>query len=88
MDNVIAFKRARLKQCDASSEGDLLTQLMQAEDAHSPGKPLFSDRELRDNTLTFMAAGHETTSTALSWALYLLAQHPSVVATLRQVKPA
>ncbi|CAJ0650557.1 5296_t:CDS:2 [Entrophospora sp. SA101] len=34
--------------------------------------------------MTFLAAGHETTSTALSWSLYLLAKHPEVQDCLRQ----
>ncbi|CAH1763144.1 4024_t:CDS:2 [Entrophospora sp. SA101] len=34
--------------------------------------------------MTFLAAGHETTGTAISWALYLLAKHPEVQDHLRQ----
>lgn len=36
----------------------------------------FSDEELRNETITLMIAGHETTANALSWFWYLLAQHP------------
>jgi cytochrome P450 len=35
-----------------------------------------SDRELRDEVLTLLTAGHETTAVALTWAIWLLAQHP------------
>ena len=35
-----------------------------------------TDRELRDQVLTFIGAGHETTAVALAWTLYLLSQHP------------
>jgi cytochrome P450 len=37
-----------------------------------------STAELRDNLLTFIVAGHETTALALSWAFYLLAHHPDI----------
>jgi len=39
-----------------------------------------SDRDARDEIVTFVLAGHETTATALTWASYLLAQHPEVSA--------
>jgi cytochrome P450 len=41
-----------------------------------------SDRELRDQLVTLLAAGHETTATALAWALERLARHPHVLARL------
>ena len=36
-----------------------------------------TDRQLRDEVLTMLLAGHETTSLALSWTYYLLSQHPA-----------
>lgn len=42
-----------------------------------------SDRQLRDEVVTIMLAGHETTANALSWTLYLLARHPEAMAKLR-----
>ena len=53
---------------------DLLDLLLQARDEET-GEGL-SDQELRDETLTIFAAGHETTANALSWTWYLLATHP------------
>ncbi len=50
---------------------DLLDLLMSAQDPESGRK--MTKRELRDNILTFVAAGHETTTLALAWALYLCA---------------
>ncbi|KAH8692250.1 putative cytochrome P450 monooxygenase [Talaromyces proteolyticus] len=44
----------------------------------------FSDDELVDQMLTFLAAGHETTASALTWACYLLCQYPDVQNRLRQ----
>jgi cytochrome P450 len=41
-----------------------------------------SDREARDEIVTFVLAGHETTATALTWASYLLARHPEVSARI------
>ena len=38
------------------------------------------DREIRDQLMTLLIAGHETTATGLAWALDLLAHHPDVVA--------
>jgi cytochrome P450 len=43
-----------------------------------------TDRELRDQVLTIVMAGHETTAKSLTWALYLLDRHPDVMATLVQ----
>jgi cytochrome P450 len=42
----------------------------------------FDDREIRDQVLTMLMAGHETTAKALSWTSYLLDQHPDVAARL------
>ncbi|QGA21747.1 hypothetical protein EYB26_009458 [Talaromyces marneffei] len=44
----------------------------------------FSDDELVDQMLTFLAAGHETTARALTWACYLLCQHPDIQSRLRE----
>ncbi|KAI1810819.1 cytochrome P450 [Poronia punctata] len=44
----------------------------------------FSDEQLKDQLLTFLAAGHETTSSALSWACYLLSKHPEYQEKLRE----
>ncbi|KAF4340270.1 isotrichodermin C-15 hydroxylase (cytochrome P-450 monooxygenase CYP65A1) [Fusarium beomiforme] len=44
----------------------------------------FSDESLKDQLLTFLAAGHETTSSALTWASYLLAKHPEYQDKLRE----
>ncbi|HEX7266691.1 MAG TPA: cytochrome P450, partial [Streptosporangiaceae bacterium] len=46
-------------------------------DAQDEGSPL-TDREVRDQVLVFLLAGHETTSTALTYTLHLLGRHPDV----------
>lgn len=54
---------------------DLLDMMLNAEDPETGRK--MSTKELRDNLLTFVIAGHETTALALSWAIYLLAFDPA-----------
>ncbi|EXJ90924.1 hypothetical protein A1O1_04030 [Capronia coronata CBS 617.96] len=44
----------------------------------------FTDEELVDNMMTFLAAGHETTASAFTWAVYMLCQHPEIQTRLRQ----
>ncbi|HEY3019453.1 MAG TPA: cytochrome P450 [Solirubrobacteraceae bacterium] len=52
---------------------DVLSLLLQAR--HDDGEPM-SDRELRDELMTLLVAGHETTATAVSWAVERLLRHP------------
>lgn len=54
---------------------DILSLLVKSND--------FTDHELAHQVLTFLAAGHETTSSTLSWCIYLLAQHPEIQNELR-----
>lgn len=55
---------------------DLLDLLLGGEDPETHRK--MTTAELRDNLLTFIVAGHETTALALSWSLYLMAHAPEV----------
>jgi len=61
--------------------GDLLDTLLRTNDGES-GQ--MSDRQLRDELMTLFLAGHETTAIALSWTVYLLAQHPEADAALAE----
>ena len=61
--------------------GDLLSMLLAARDEET-GSAL-SDREVRDQVITFIGAGHETTAVALAWTFYLLDQNPAVADRLR-----
>ncbi|MFJ8311017.1 MULTISPECIES: cytochrome P450 [unclassified Streptomyces] len=63
----------------AEERDDLLDRLLAARDEE--GRPL-SPREVRDEAVTLWAAGHETTSTALTWAVYLLSRAPEARARL------
>jgi cytochrome P450 len=53
--------------------GDVVSMLLAARD--EDGSAL-SDVQVRDQLMTFLAAGHETTANALTWSLYLLSQNP------------
>jgi cytochrome P450 len=64
---------SRRRAPDLADRDDILSLLLQAR--HADGRPM-SDRELRDELMTLLVAGHETTATALSWAIELLARHP------------
>ena len=44
----------------------------------------FSDEQLVDHLMTFLAAGHETTATALIWAVYMLCRYPNIQKRLRE----
>ena len=56
--------------------GDLLSMLLAVRDEET-GESM-NNEQLRDEILTLILAGHETTATALSWTWYLLSQHPEV----------
>jgi cytochrome P450 len=66
----------------AKAPPDLLDLLMAGSDPESGRK--MTTAELRDNLLTFIVAGHETTALTLSWALYLCAFDPVVQAAARE----
>ena len=66
---MIAERRAR-----GESGDDLLGMLMDAEDEDGP----MPDRQVRDEALTILLAGHETTANALTFCLWLVARHPDV----------
>lgn len=58
---------------------DILTLMMSAHDEQGVG---MTDEELRDELMTLLVAGHETTATALAWAFYWLHSAPSVLDNL------
>jgi cytochrome P450 len=55
-------------------ETDLLSMLLSARDEETGDG--MTDRQVRDEVMTMLLAGHETTSIALSWIYYLLSRHP------------
>lgn len=72
--HMIAAMKAKLEKGETMGV-DILSVAMQ-----SGG---FSDENLVDQMMTFLLAGHETTSTALQWVVYALCKHPSIQTRLR-----
>lgn len=75
MRALIAQKRAAVNHGN-----DILSSLMEAHDEESGHR--FSEDELLGHLSTFFAAGYETSTSALTWTLFLLAQHPQIAADL------
>lgn len=76
----IAGQRAET-QGDRDNRIDILSLMLSARD--EAGEPM-SDRELRDELMALLFAGHETTATAMAWALYWTHHHPEVRTKLLQ----
>ncbi|MGC9987882.1 MAG: cytochrome P450 [Terriglobales bacterium] len=70
--NTHVYKIIHLRREHGSEAEDLLSTLMEARD--EDGSQM-NDLQLRDEVMTFLLAGHETTALALSWAWYLLGQN-------------
>lgn len=67
---VIAERRA-----SSQDAGDIISMLLAARDEDGTA---LSDRQVRDEAMTILLAGHETTANMLTWTLYLLARHAAV----------
>ena len=67
--------RERREAPDLADRSDVLSRLIRV--SEEQGDPL-SDTELRDQLVTLLLAGHETTATALAWALHELGRHPDL----------
>lgn len=83
VEQLIATKRRRIAQGESNDAAhqDLLTILMLARDKET-GEAM-SDAQLRDEVMTLLIAGHETTANALSWLWVLLDRHPDEQERLR-----
>ncbi len=80
VDNLIYGFIANRRQTGESRD-DLLDMLLNAVDEET-GLGM-SDQQLRDECVTLFSAGHETTAVSMAWTLYLLAQHPDILAKVR-----
>ena len=72
MDRLVYEIIAR-RRAEPGGHDDLLTMLLSARDEEM-GQGM-TDRQLRDEMMTILLAGHETTANALTWTFYLLSQH-------------
>ena len=84
VDGLIQKRRQRLAEIEALAPDarDLLSTLMVAQDEETGER--MSDAQLRDEVMTLMIAGHETTANALTWVWFLLDQHPDEVSRLHE----
>ena len=73
--------QSRRTAADLASRSDVLSRLIRA-DGEAIGDPL-TDAELRDQLVSLLLAGHETTAAALAWTLWELASHPEIQSTAR-----
>ncbi|MEZ0581322.1 cytochrome P450 [Nocardioides sp. MH1] len=86
---IYAEIRERREATDLAERKDVLSRLMAAGEegrtgrSGGPGDRL-DDTELRDQLVTLLLAGHETTASALSWALYELGRDPGLMARTQQ----
>ncbi|MDQ6606867.1 MAG: cytochrome P450 [Actinomycetota bacterium] len=72
------------RRAGGQDRDDLLGRLLTAGGQGPDGEPPFTARELRDQVLTMLMAGHETTAKTLTWTLYLLDAHRDVAERLRR----
>jgi cytochrome P450 len=69
------------RRASGEDRGDLLSMLLLAQDSEGDGGTM-SDLQLRDEAMTLLLAGHETTANLLAWTWYLLSQHPEAESRL------
>ena len=80
LDEVV-YRLIREHRASGRDRGDLLSMLLLAQDVEG-GTGGMSDRQLRDEAMTILLAGHETTAVALAWTFYLLSQHRDIEGAL------
>jgi cytochrome P450 len=76
----LLYEEIRERRVQAEQHGDVLSLLVAASDEDGRG---LSDDELRDQLVTLLLAGHDTTATALAWAFERLARHPEALRRLQ-----
>lgn len=83
MDGLDAFIHGQIEahRARGGDAGDILSMLLDARDDQGQG---MTNQQLRDELMTFIAAGLDTTVLAMTWSCYLLAKHPAVAARLRE----
>jgi cytochrome P450 len=77
------YRLIRERRQAGVDRGDLLSMLLLAQDEEGDGGGM-NDLQLRDEVMTLLLAGHETTANALTWTFYLLSQNPGAEARLHE----
>ena len=77
IDRLLYHEINRCKKEGPQQRTDIMAMLVAARD--EDGQPM-SDQEIRDELVTMLVAGHESTATWLSWVVYRLLQNPDVLA--------
>jgi cytochrome P450 len=81
--DAIIYEMIRERRANLGDRGDLLSMLLMAQDDEDKGRGM-TDRQVRDEAMTILLAGHETTANALTWTWYLLSQSPEVERRLHE----
>lgn len=82
-DSIISNRRS-----GKSVHQDFLESLIQKHTKNDSGEDQddkLTDKQLKDNILTLLVAGHDTTTAALTWLIKFLAENPDVLARLRVI---
>ncbi|KAJ1984651.1 hypothetical protein H4R33_004305 [Dimargaris cristalligena] len=89
VDQVVSDRR-QAPELESTMRKDILGYMLNAYDIdEAGGKRYIDDINIRDQVITFLIAGHETTSNTLGWCLYLLNQHPKIMRrVLREIDDA
>lgn len=80
--DAVVYRIIRQRRHEFQDGGDLLSSMILARDGET-GEGM-SDQQLRNQVMTLMLAGYETTASALTWTWYLLSQHPDAFRRLQQ----
>jgi cytochrome P450 len=78
----IVYRMIREHRESGRDRGDFLSMLLLAQDEDDGS--VMTDKQVRDEAMTIVLAGHETTANALAWTFYLLAQHPTARARMER----
>lgn len=76
-DQIIALRRAEIARDPTRERTDMLSHLIALSD-----RGLFDHSFIRDQLMTMLVAGHDTTTAAMAWVFYLLGRHPQVLTRL------
>src|SRR5690606_16600984 len=79
--DALIFRFIERRRREGKDRGDLLHMLLTAQDEDGSR---MTDRQVRDEAMTLFLAGHETTASALTWAVYFLTQHPESAERLKE----